>query len=232
MLKMVAMTQRSALLETKKEVAAKSALPGEEGTESSPTFGIRGVTLARVISQVASPPLLTALMVALVASLIDAPAAWIWAAVYVFLALILPLSYIFWLVRRGEVTDLDVQLREQRMRPLVFTLLSAGTGCLFLCLGGAAQELVILAGSLWVQTVVLFSITAWWKISVHTTVAANAAMLLWYILGTPLFLTVGLPIVAWSRVRLGRHTPDQTVAGAVLGVFIGWLVIALIYGGY
>lgn len=225
------MTQRSALLDNKKEMAAEISPPVEVGHTRSMTFGIRGVTFAHLISQVVSPPLITTLMVVLVVHLVNTPGTWAWAIVYVLLALILPLSYLFWLVRRGEVTDLDVQLREQRMKPLVFTLLSAGMGCLILCFGGAAQELIILTGSLWVQTVVLFSITTWWKISIHTTVAANAAMLLWYILGTPLFLAVGVPIVAWSRVRLGRHTVNQAVAGVVLGLIIGWLTIVLIYGG-
>jgi membrane-associated phospholipid phosphatase len=53
---------------------------------------------------------------------------------------------------------------------------------------------------------------------VHSAAAAATATLAWSLIGTPLPLFIGVPIIAWSRVRLRRHSVAQTVAGASLGV--------------
>ena len=176
--------------------------------------------LAYVISQVCSPPVLSAVAMALIASTLHHARAWRWAGLYVFLAILTPVIYLIWLVRHGRVTDLDVQLREQRMRPLIVTIACGAAAWIALALGGAPIEMVVVAGGLWLQTVVIFSITLWWKISVHSAAAASVATLVWSLAGTSLPLLIGVPIIAWSRVRLRRHTVSQTIAGALLGLAI------------
>jgi membrane-associated phospholipid phosphatase len=138
--------------------------------------------------------------------------------------------YLVWLKRRGLVTDLDVQLREQRMRPMVFMLACGGLAWLALTLGAAPAQMAFLAGVLWLQMAVIFGITLRWKISVHCATAAGVATLVWALLGTPLPLLVGVPVIAWSRVRLRRHTLAQTVAGSLLGFGLFAIAIFLVYG--
>ena len=174
--------------------------------------------LAYVISQVGSPPVLGAAAMALIASTLSIPRAWTWAGVYVFLAILTPLLYLVWLVRRGLITDLDVQLREQRMGPLLFSIACAGLAWLVMALGGAPLQMTVVTGVLWLQMVILFGITLRWKISMHSAAAAGVATLIWSLAGTMLPLLIGVPIIAWSRVRLHRHTVAQTIAGAVLGL--------------
>jgi membrane-associated phospholipid phosphatase len=157
---------------------------------------------------------------ALTASVLSGSRAWGWAGAYVVLAILLPVSYLVWLVRRGRVTDLDVQLREQRIRPMVVAVAGAGLAWGVLLLGGAPSQMVVLTGALCVQTVVVVAITLYWKISVHCTAAAGAATVIWFLLGTPFPLLIGVPLIAWSRVRLGRHTLAQTIAGTLLGLTI------------
>ena len=176
--------------------------------------------LAYVISQIACPPVLAAVAMALLASTLSNPRAWRWAGLYVFLAILTPVLYLVWLLHRGRVSDLDVQLREQRMRPLIFTVACGAAAWLALLLGGAPTEMVIIAGGLWLQTTLIFGITLWWKISVHSAAAAGVATLVWSLAGTSLPLLIGVPIIAWSRVRLRRHTVSQTIAGALLGLAI------------
>jgi hypothetical protein len=175
--------------------------------------------LAYVVSQVGSPPVLAPAAMALTASVLSSSRAWTWAGIYVFLAVVTPLSYLIWLRHRGVVSDLDVQLREQRIRPLIFTIACAGLAWL------------ALAGALWVQMATIFGITLRWKISVHCASAAGAAAVTCHLLGTPLLLLVGVPLVAWSRVRLRRHTVAQTVAGMALGLAIFQVALALMRGG-
>jgi membrane-associated phospholipid phosphatase len=170
-----------------------------------------------VISQVGSPPVLTLTAMALSAATLASPQAWMWAGIHALLAILTPLLYLVWLLHRGQVTDLDVQLREQRMRPLVFTITCVSLAWLVMAIGGAPAQMVVLAGTLCVQTALILSITTRWKISVHSAAAAGAATLAWSLIGTPMPLLIGVPIVAWSRVRLRRHTVAQTIAGTSLG---------------
>jgi len=183
--------------------------------------------LAYVISQVGSPPVLAVVAMALLASTLSSPRAWRWAGVYVFLAIVTPILYLLWLLSHGWVSDLDVQLREERARPLIFSIACAGVAWLVLALGGAPLEMVVVAGGLWLQMAVIFGITLWWKISVHSAAAAGVATLIWSLIGATLPLLAGVVIIAWSRVRLRRHTVAQTIAGAALGFAIFMVAVSV-----
>jgi membrane-associated phospholipid phosphatase len=182
--------------------------------------------LAYVISQVGSP-----VAVAVTAWTLRSPRAWMWAGIYVLLAVLFPLLYLVWMVRRGQITDLDVQLRKQRARPLAVTIACGGLAWLALMLGGAPWHMVILARTLFLQTAVILGVTLYWKISVHCAAAAGVATWVWSLGGTPLPLLIGVPVIAWSRVRLGRHTLAQTIAGALLGIASFASVLLLVRGG-
>jgi membrane-associated phospholipid phosphatase len=173
-----------------------------------------------VISNVGSPPVLACLVVLLTAMKLSSPGAWLWGGVYALLAVLIPLLYVVWLVKRGDITDIDVQLRKQRFQPLLVTMTCTGLAWLVLALGVAPTTMTIVAGALWFQVVAIFAITLRWKVSVHTATAAGATTMVWALLGTPLPLMLAVPLIAWSRVRLRRHTLPQTVVGALLGFVI------------
>ena len=192
----------------------------------------RGEHIAYWISQLGSPPLMALLALLLTAVTLTLPGIWMWAGVYVLLAMIIPLGYLIWLVRRGKVADLDLHLREQRYGPFVVTLTGAALAWGVLTLGGAPQVLRLLAAATGVQTLVVFLITLRWKISVHTSTAAGMTVLVWSVIGkaaAPLVITI--PLIAWSRVKLRRHTFWQTVAGIVLGCLIFLIAVWLAKGG-
>lgn len=147
--------------------------------------------------------------------------AWGWVGFYILLAIGLPVGYIMWLVRRGQVTDFDLRLREQRLRPFVVTIISTAVAWLVLYGGGAPHLLVVLAGAGWVQIALLLSITLRWKISAHCASAGGFVVWAWALLGAaaaPLILVI--PLMAWSRLRLQRHDLPQTVAGSLLGSMV------------
>jgi membrane-associated phospholipid phosphatase len=169
-------------------------------------------------------------MMALVAALVSTPRAWAWAGIYVCLAVVIPLLYLFWLLHRGLITDLDTQLREQRIGPLVFTIACTGWGWLVLLFGSAPSLMIVLAGALWLQMVIVLCITLRWKISMHCAAAGAAAAVMWALVGTPFPLLIGVPLIAWSRVRLRRHTVAQTIAGALLGFVVFMAAFAFTKG--
>lgn len=172
-----------------------------------------------------------ALAIGLTASTLPDPGAWMWASIYVLIALLAPLLYLVWLVQRGKVTDLDVQRRKQRMRPLVVTVACLGVAWLTLVVGLAPDSLIVLAAALWLQGLAILIVTSCWKISVHVTAAAGAATVIAGLFGTLWPLFFGVPLIAWSRVRLRRHTLLQTAAGALLGRVIFWAATLLMRAG-
>lgn len=182
--------------------------------------------LAYWVSQIVSPPVLGLGAAILIAATLSTVSAWLWALFYMLLAVLVPVLYVVWLVRCGKLTDLHMPLREERIRPLICTLLVAFAAWGLLWAAAAPRPLQWLAGVNSIQMVLFFAITLRWKISLHCAAAANLAVLSWTLLGgaaAPLVMTV--PLVAWSRVHLQRHTLAQTTAGALLGTTI--LLVAL-----
>jgi len=138
---------------------------------------------------------------------------------------LLPLFYLFRLWLRGQVTDIHVRVRQQRLRPLAMTLVSMAGTLLVLALVGAPLPLLRLGIAIWVQWALLTLITFRWQISMHGAAMGTAATIFWSIQGTGSWPVLTLvPIVGWARVRLRRHTKLQVVAGAALGVLTtAWL---------
>lgn len=201
-----------------------------EGAPVDPDSGVPvtpdGV-LAFIISQIFSPMLVAAAMVLGNAAVIGERAAWTWAWVYLGVAILVPIVYLLILLRIGWVSDLDVQVRAERIRPLQFTLAAGLAAWILLLLGRAPGQLVILCGALWVMMAINYLVTLRWKISMHTAFAAAGTTVVWILTGFFLPLVLGVPLMGWSRVRLGRHTPAQTVAGGALGFVIFFLARSL-----
>jgi hypothetical protein len=182
------------------------------------------------LSRIASPPLLGALGLAMVWNSLDTPGAWRWVLLHVAFAIVVPLAYVVWLLRTRQVTDFELYVREQRLRPYAATLAGMTVAFVFLYWGGAPHLLVVLAGASWLQTLLLFGVTRRWKISAHTAAAAGLAVLGISLVGaTASPLAAAVPAVAWSRSRLRRHDPAQIVAGVLMGALV-WFV-ALRIGG-
>jgi len=182
---------------------------------------------ACIVSQVGSPPVVMTFSILLLAVLMARLRAWMWAGIYVVLAIVLPVLYLVWLLHRGQVADLDVRRREQRFKPMVVMIVCGAAAWLLLALGSAPSQLVVLAGAALFQTAVIFVITLRWKISVHCSAASGAATIVFLLVGTPLPLLVGVPLVAWARIRLHQHTLAQTVAGTLLGAAIYLVALCL-----
>ena len=186
---------------------------------------------ANAVSIVFTPPIMAVATLLLCAAVVGGDSAWRAVAGYLILAIGAPLAYLVWLVGRGEVSDLDVQRREERTRALLFSLAAMGAGGIMLWDVKAAPLLLAAGGIVWLQTALITGITLQWKISVHTTAMAAFWALLWVVFGEVALTALWLvPLVAWSRIHLNRHTPAQTVAGSLLGFFIAIIVLRLVLG--
>jgi len=182
--------------------------------------------LASVVSAVLSPPVLAASMVIMAAAASRTAAAWTWAGVGLALSILAPIGYLLWLYQRGLVSDLDVRRREERPRPLAFTLAALAFSATLFWLNPTPPLLRGLVAAHFAQTTLVLAITLRWKISMHGAAIAACVALLLHVVGpqaAPALAAV--PLVAWARVRLHRHTPAQTLAGAALGGFVTWSIV-------
>lgn len=135
-------------------------------------------------------------------------------------------GYVLYMRRRSRVGDFWISARAERLLPALF-LLAAFAGLLtVLYLLDAPRDLFLLTLSMGLASAAVALITLLWKASAHCTVAGHAAAAGLLLLGPwgPVFLAV-LPLVIWSRIVTGAHTPLQTLAGAAIGV--GFAVLAL-----
>ena len=186
--------------------------------------------VARWISRIASPPFMAVGGAILSAYEIANRTAWFWVIYIIVFNIMVPSAYILWLKKKGKVTDFDVYLREQRFWPYVVSLSCGGISWLAMAVLHAPRLLIILSGATVGQGLLMFLINLRWKISAHAAGTAGVAVLIWQILGaagSPVLLII--PLVGWSRVRLGRHTLGQVIAGSAIGATIYFLALAIWY---
>lgn len=208
--------------------------------ESSITRAPRGARLATAVAYAVSPPVLAPLLFGLVLAAGGAAPRTVGATMAAALLCfgLIPLGYVGWLVRRGEVASLEVRDRAKRGKAFFVGTLSSAVG-VFVVMAVAAGPVRGLAGALAaciaLNSLLLGVATRHGKISIHAaTVAGFAAMLgvvAWA--GWPgLHLgggwlrpsaVVGLllvPLVMWARVRAGAHTRGEVAAGALFGLIL------------
>jgi membrane-associated phospholipid phosphatase len=176
---------------------------------------------ARIVSGILSPLSIAIAAVAVAGYAINDESALSWIALYIALSILPPTLYIMYLVRKGIVTDFHLNVRKERTKP--FLIMTANTAVVFLVmlLLGAPKLILIVIATAILQLFFMLLITLRWKISGHCTAVAGLVVLALALFGENLLpSTLLIPLVAWSRIRLKRHTPAQTVAGSFMGAVI------------
>ena len=191
----------------------------------------RRLRVARLVGEVLSPPPILAVL-ALVVAWDSSPTpamAILWGGIAAVSASVLPYALILRGVRRGQFTDKNISLRQQRIRFAAVAIASILTGLAVLAAFDAPAEMVALQVSIAVGVACGWVITLWWKISVHAAIAAGAATVLLLVFGPALLVVWPLvAVIAWSRVQVGDHTPAQVLAGIALGIVVNATIFPLL----
>ncbi len=183
------------------------------------------VQLARLFSNVVSPPVIFAIM-GLALSLYSLPLnqALLWAAINGFVISLLPILFVLWLLRTGHIGELHMSNTGERHLPYLLAVI-----CGILMVG----IVTIFDGPRLLQCLALFDILALsalgiintrWLISFHATAISAAWAITVLVFGWWagfLVLTFVIMVVI-VRLFLKRHTPAQVVAGLFLGIFSVW----------
>lgn len=135
---------------------------------------------------------------------------------------VLPMSGIVAGSRLGWWDGHHVRNREGRLIPFALLIVLSSLGLGVLLRAGAPHLMIALDVAMLTALLAIALITVWWKVSVHTAVAAGAVAILAVVYsGWLLVLWLLVVAIGWSRVRLGDHTKAQVVVGALMGIVAG-----------
>lgn len=141
-------------------------------------------------------------------------------------ALLSPLIYAkintMMLTRKGNPQKISRSLfRDNPGQLLIMTSLFGIPSALILYLLSAPRNLlIIILGVTAVMFVIALTNLAY-RASFHISMVTGMLTLLWFLFGNiSLFSFLILPVICYSRYRLGAHTPMQMLAGFLIGLSV------------
>lgn len=142
-------------------------------------------------------------------------------SVSIFFATILPIAAVLTWSKRNVGVDTDLSKKEDRIYPLIIGITSYLIGTIVLYIFHAPALVTILMLCYSINTLTVFFINFFWKISIHSMGVAGPTTALTFAFG-PVGSLLGLfiPLVMWSRVYLKKHTMSQVIMGATLGFIL------------
>lgn len=187
---------------------------------------------ARLVSDILSPPVVWGVL-ALPISFRVAPSqeqALLWALVYIVMVCVIPIVYVVWMVRRGEITDIHMKVRQQRLRPLLVSMVCTAIAWWTLRLMGAPPVVPLLALFSFVQISVITLITLVWQVSMHAMSISGAMIAAGALFGAVFAVLVAplVVLVCVARLKLERHTPAQVIIGVLIGSVIPLVLLSAV----
>ena len=153
----------------------------------------------------------------------------LWALLCAFLTSGLSLVYLLFLTRVGKVRDPRRIPQSERVGPLrVVAALHTGAFLAVTLLDApAALRAVLLSYA--IATALFAVLSPAINLSLHAAGVSGTAVCLVFVFGVwGLPALVLVPLVCWSRTRLGRHTPFELALGVLVGGGGTWLAFQLL----
>ncbi|CAM3539028.1 phosphatase PAP2 family protein [Stackebrandtia soli] len=154
-----------------------------------------------------------------------------WGALVAVMCAGIPMAVIVWAMRRGDVTDVHIHHRSQRIVPLSIGVVSVLAGVALTYGLAAPPSVSSLAVALLASIATNTLITLMWKISFHTGVAAATVTILALAYGLDWWTAPAIAVVVligWSRVSLRDHTIAQVIVGALWGAIVAGVPFELL----
>lgn len=174
--------------------------------------------LARTVSNMLSPvlwlPLIFYFLVRLSTPSVDSFVRY--AAVIFFFQLAVPLFLLLFFIKKKQITDIDLTKREERYGLLVGAIISSLCALLVIYAWG---NMLLLKWEMlfFILLCINAAITFVWKISFHMAVTVIGCLILFFVFGYPsVWIWITIPLVAWSRLYLKKHTLPQVVAAFLI----------------
>lgn len=191
-------------------------------TTSSATRRFDRIRIARLVSLVLHPFLVSPLSIVLVLYL-DSGAFWSalgWAVLCAAFVVGPALVFLYWKLKHKHFSDADVSVSHQRHGFYIF-----GGACMIVCfailLWLNAPPLLITSFLAALAAVIVSAVVTrfWTKVSIHSCAMTGVTtMVAFYSVPIALLLTIGTLLVIWSRLILKRHTLSEAILGGVIAV--------------
>lgn len=153
-----------------------------------------------------------------------------WAVLCLTFAMIIPYLYIRILIRKKVLDDLHISNKEDRIKPIIITIISNTVGFSILYILKAPLFLKAMFLIVIISTFIFGIITYFWKVSAHTAWITFMVITFNILFGKwMLFLLPLIPMVGWARVKIKRHTVKQVISGSIIS-FITTFFVYLRYG--
>lgn len=137
-----------------------------------------------------------------------------------FSLILIPFVYLHLALRMGWVSHWDLPKKEERRAIFILVIVCSLVSLVFV--ENYASELF---KDIFVTMLMLGFISAlitfFWKISIHMILDTMGTLILNFLFDWQLlFLFVLIPVVAWARYKLKRHTPLQLLSGFLLSTVV------------
>ena len=148
---------------------------------------------------------------------------------YTMIFLLAMIFFLFYGVQKKLFTDMDVSKRTQR--PLLFAV-SFIMGLVYLAglfLFHGPKILITVVIGIIASVILITFINMKLKMSIH--VATISALLFSFALinqGYYYFSLLLIPLVAWARLRIKRHTLPETIVGAIFGILLSLVMFYIV----
>ena len=186
--------------------------------------------ISNLTSNILNPYLVSLVLILLLSfkstsSILDAVK---WSLILIALSILPVFSVITYLVRSQRVEGPFIKIRKQRTKIYLLAGVCAGVAYIILHCFGAPPTLVATCVAGLSAVVIFMGINLWWKISLHTAFVTASVTVLIILYGSIAAATVVLvPLIAWARIELGRHSLAQVATGALLSALIVFVVFHL-----
>jgi membrane-associated phospholipid phosphatase len=194
----------------------------------------RGYAVARIISQVLHPVVLSIISIFIIGSLgVESRVAGLGWAVACTLMQVLPPTLFFTIrLRQGAYSDEDISQRHQRNELYLFGMINVVIVTILLIVLQAPTAFLALTVSALALNALAWMINLFWKISVHSAgIGSCATVAALYSEPLGLIFWIAALTLGWARVRTRNHTPMQVAAGLALAtatVLMTFIVFGLL----
>jgi hypothetical protein len=142
---------------------------------------------------------------------------------FIILTIVPTVGWIYWKVRRGEITDMHVMVREHRSEPFLIATFGTIICTAIYAATGTSQSFVSLGAILALNGAVFWGLSRFVKVSIHAAAfTASTLIVAAFIDMRLLWLICLLPIVIWARTMRKKHSVWE---GIFASCFIALLTI-------
>jgi len=137
----------------------------------------------------------------------------------------LPVLYFY----RKNVVDLYVSKKETRT-PFFLIAIALYSFAAIIFFSTNTKIMFLLALGYTFVTIILLVVNRFWKVSVHSAGVTGPIFALIFVFGIIVMpLSLIIVLVSWSRIKLKKHTFNQTLVGSLIPIAVGLVVYSMFY---